>query len=363
MSGGPYGRGKAPERACLKVEFWPEEDARLWTIACARGDILDDEIGSRADYSAISNDKDRKGYGRWLNHLGFHDRQALRLAPADRITPDRVKAYVARLEELGASSQTLLARLQELGAVAKVMGPDRDWSFINKLASRIRARHRPARDKEVRHLTNELVDLGLRLMASADPNGGVEAAVHYRDGLVIALLALVPLRRRNLAGLHLGQGLLPVGDRFLVTFTEDETKAGTPIELFLPDVLLEPLKVWLEVWRPLLAERTGRWHKPAGDALWLSSHGSPMTQMALYDRIRLQTAAAFGEPINPHHFRHTAATTQAIADPAHVRITAPLLSHRTLNTTERYYQQATAYEAHRAFIEVLNTLRSSPDAD
>ena len=107
MSGGPYGRGKAPERACLKVEFWPEEDARLWTIACARGDILDDEIGSRADYSAISNDKDRKGYGRWLNHLGFHDRQALRLAPADRITPDRVKAYVARLEELGLAALQL----------------------------------------------------------------------------------------------------------------------------------------------------------------------------------------------------------------------------------------------------------------
>jgi integrase len=362
MSGGPYGRGKAPERACLKVEFWPQEDSRLWTIACTQGDILDDEMGSRAGYSAISNEKDRKGYGRWLNHLGFHDREALKLVPADRITPDRVKAYVTRLEELGASSQTLLARLQELGAVAKVMGPDRNWTFINKLAARIRARHKPSRDKAVRHLSNELVDLGLKLMTGADPTRGVDAAVQYRDGMVIAFLALVPLRRRNLAGLQLGRGLLRVGDRFLVTFTEDETKAGTPIEMFLPDVLLEPLKVWLEVWRPLLAERTGRWHKPAGDALWLSSHGSPMTQMALYDRIRLHTAAAFGEAINPHHVRHTAATTQAIADPTHVRITAPLLSHRTLNTTERYYQQATGYEAHRSFIAVINELRGEADA-
>jgi hypothetical protein len=30
MSGGPYGRGKAPERACLPIGQWPEEDRRLW---------------------------------------------------------------------------------------------------------------------------------------------------------------------------------------------------------------------------------------------------------------------------------------------------------------------------------------------
>ena len=30
MSGGPYGRGKAPERACLKLESWPEKDRALW---------------------------------------------------------------------------------------------------------------------------------------------------------------------------------------------------------------------------------------------------------------------------------------------------------------------------------------------
>ena len=30
MSGGPYGRGKAPERACLPIDQWPEADRRLW---------------------------------------------------------------------------------------------------------------------------------------------------------------------------------------------------------------------------------------------------------------------------------------------------------------------------------------------
>ena len=48
MSGGPYGRGKAPERACLKLEDWPEEDRRLWQAACKPGDLLAIDDGRRA---------------------------------------------------------------------------------------------------------------------------------------------------------------------------------------------------------------------------------------------------------------------------------------------------------------------------
>ena len=48
-----------------------------------------------------------------------------------------------------------------------------------------------------------------------------------------------------------------------------------------------------------------------------------------------------------------AATTLAIADPGNVRVAAPLLGHRTFTTTERYYQQAKAFEAHRQYIAAL----------
>jgi integrase/recombinase XerD len=43
----------------------------------------------------------------------------------------------------------------------------------------------------------------------------------------------------------------------------------------------------------------------------------------------------------------------AIADPANVRLAAPLLGHSTFTTTEKYYRQARAQEAHRAFVDVL----------
>ena len=60
-----------------------------------------------------------------------------------------------------------------------------------------------------------------------------------------------------------------------------------------------------------------------------------MTQMAIYDRIRARTKEQFGVAINPHLFRDAAATTMAIADPANVRLAAPLLGHRTFTTTEK----------------------------
>ena len=84
--------------------------------------------------------------------------------PATRITPERVRAYVDSLIEIGNSTHTILARLQELGDVAKVIDCNRRWSFINDLASKIRARHRPARDKSNLRLSSELVDLGIKLM-------------------------------------------------------------------------------------------------------------------------------------------------------------------------------------------------------
>lgn len=147
MSGGPYGRGKAPERACMKRCDWPQADRHLWGLACAPADLLDDETGARAAYREISNRKAEKGYGRWLTYVAANDPSALEMTPADRITPERVRAYVSSLQALGNSTATILARLQELGEVAKVMGPAHDWRFINALASKIRARHRPVRDK------------------------------------------------------------------------------------------------------------------------------------------------------------------------------------------------------------------------
>ena len=353
MSGGPYGRGKAPERTCLKLGLWPEPDQEIWRTACERADILALEVGSRANHAAISNFKAEQGYGRWLTYLRFGHPSALVDPPVDRITPEKVVAYVDALQALSNSTQTILSRLQELGEAAKVFGPNRDWSFINRLAAKIRARHKPARSKKHLKLSDELVELGFNLMDRARAEEGLKAAILYRDGLLIVLTAHAPFRRRNLTAMALDQNLVVVNGVYLLIFDEAETKTGNAQELYVPQELIEPIDIYLRVHRPLLAVQEGRWAKPVTNEVWVSSDGSPMTQMAIYDRIRLHTGEAFGIPMNPHLFRDAAATTLAIHDPQHVRIAAPLLGHRTFATTERYYQQATAMEAHRDYVRAI----------
>ncbi len=347
-----------PERRNLPVEEWPCADAEPWRAAGAPGSLLDEEAGARVGYRPASNEIARKGYGRWLGHLAVNDSEALALPARERITAKRVKAYVARLDAQGLSTTTILTLLQGLVAVAKVVAPGCDVGVVNRVAARVRARRKPARDKTCRHLSDELVDLGFQLMDhAADRQRGFEAAIQFRDGLLISFLALVPLRRRNLAGLVLGRSLMRHGQRYVVTFAESETKTGAPLELLWPKQLAEPLDRYLKKWRPILVRRTGRWTRDAAGALWISKDGSPMTEIAIYDRICARTREAFGEAINPHRFRHTAATTQAIADPAHVRSAAALLGHRTFATTERYYNQAGAHVAQRSFLEVIEELR------
>jgi len=205
MSGGPYGRGKAPERACMRVKDWPEQDRRSWLVACVPADPLAENVGARSNHSTASNRKAEKGYGRWLTFLFRYEPTALVQAAADRITPERVRAYIESLAALGNGSATILARLQELGEVAKVMGPDRQWKFLSRLSSKIRAKHVPARSKVNLRLSDELLDLGFNLMERSGEFAGLGAAILYRDGLMISLLSLVPLRRRNMAGLRLGK--------------------------------------------------------------------------------------------------------------------------------------------------------------
>jgi len=361
MSGGPYGRGKAPERTCLKLPFWPQPDRDIWQTACEHADILAIDVGLRANHAALSNYKAQQGYGRWLTFLKFNDVSALTLAPADRIISQRVIFYVECLEGLGNSTQTVLSRLQELGEAAKVFDPDRDWSFINRLASKVRARYKPARSKTHLRLSDELIELGTRLIARAKNEDGLEAAILHRDGLLIALTAYAPFRRRNIASTQIGQNLVPVGDIYLLVFDDTETKTENVQELYVPEDLLEPIDLYLKKYRPYLMARIGRWTKPVTGELWVSKDGSPMTQIAIYDRFRARTLEAFGVAMNPHLFRDAAATTLAIADPAHVRIAAPLLGHRTFTTTERYYQQATGLEAHRDYAKILRDLGGSDE--
>ena len=75
------------------------------------------------------------------------------------------------------------------------------WRWLQGIVSRTKRAATPARNKRP-HIVpaNELSGFGLELMAEAERSPDItswQQAVGYRDGLMVALLAARPLRRRN----------------------------------------------------------------------------------------------------------------------------------------------------------------------
>ena len=344
---------------CLPVDRWPAEDQRRWHLACKPVSLFEDEGGALAGIRPISVKKYAKGYGRWLSFLQQSDAAALDLLPQDRISTPRVKAYIEALRALGNGTSTLINRLSELAVAGRAMAPTFSDRYIRRAISIIRSQSCPVRSKTHLRTTDALVDLGLDLMQTAKDTASLDDALAFRDGLVIAFLALHPLRRRNLTDFKIGRNLIDQPTGFLILFGEEETKFGVPYEARLADVLVEPMRTYLALWRPILAARSGRWKADLDGAVWVSMDGSPMSQDGLSGRIELRTRNGFGKAMTPHLFRDAAATTMAIADPAHVRIAAPVLGHRTFATTEQYYIQATGLQAQQSLLDVIAQIRES----
>ncbi len=358
--------GTDPARRCLPTAEWPSADRDIWAAALREGDILEPG-GERFRHAPGSNRAVEGGYGRWLAWLAHAGLLEARVAPADRITPERVVAYLETLAEHNGTA-TRARRLEELFIVAQLADRERDWCWIRDIRGRVRRRHLPTREKRARLVgAEDLVDLGHSLMRQAESEADAaqpswRCALLFRDGLALAVLALRPLRRANFVALRLGEHLAPRGTTWWIRIDGRDTKTGTPIEVPWPETLAEALESYISIWRPILLTR--RTPNGAGaqsiSHLWLSARGGPLDTQGLFDLTGKRTRAAFGRPVSPHLFRDCAATAIAIEDPIHIGIAAQILGHRSLATTERHYNQARSAEAACRWQSTLARLRGLP---
>jgi integrase len=346
---------KDPSRRCRPVAVWPIGDRLAWETALCKGDVLE-AGGGGSEWAPHSRRKIGNGYGRWLTWLETRGLLVIDSEPAGRVTPERVREYVIDLR-VDNAPYTVIARVQELRHAIRVMAPEQDWAWLRSIENRVRHGAVSVRNKRARVVPAEaLAASGIELMTGTDdPESGtaLQRARRFRDGLLIALLAARPLRRRNLAAIEIGRHLVGEGRGYWLRFNADETKTGEPIEAPLPDALGPYMERYLSTFRPFLLARDGRWKRgstaPVATALWISDHGSCMTEIAIYFRIRKLTAERFGHSINPHLFRDSAATSIAIEDPEHVHVVRSILGHSTLQSGERHYIHARMLEASRRY--------------
>ena len=340
-----------PQRIGLPQDQWPSADRMIWIRATVAINFFD-ESARAAHWRPKSQAQAAYAYGRWLAFLAAHCPHSLSEPAAERANQDRLRAFVdalvARVVPMSAA-----AEINHLLLALSVIAPTGDWSWLRQWQYRWQKLARPREKRSKMIHPARLVDLGLRLMDQAERAvPSIDAARTYRDGLLIALLATRPLRRRSLASLKVGKNLTLEGTRFVLSIDEMDTKSGQAIEFPLPPAFTAYVQRYLEHHRRLFpgADRH--------DGLWASSKGTALCAEAIYDIFCRRTKEHFGFAIYPHLLRDIAATAIAREAPGSMLIARDLLTHASITTTSRYYVAANTLEAARQHGTTIEHLRS-----
>lgn len=339
----------------LSFADWPAEDQRRWELAFKQADRFD-ESSPGAHLGPATRKARRESYGRFLGFIsGFYPGR-LASPPETRIEPRILAEYVSwRRRWCGESA--LVGDLQFLREALKLICPHADWSWLLGIIRRIAAAAPPRPGKYHLVTSDRLYLLGIELMdraaAEAEAAGWVTKAhaFQYRDGLLIGLLALIPLRSRTLTALRIGQQVVKVGDLWALDIPAAETKTRRALDFPISKEISTRIDVYLEHFRgriPGANKHTG---------LWPSNKGSPMISHGIYQAVRKRTKKAFGFGVNLHRFRHAAASFWSIQDPVNVRGVKDLLGHMSFGVTEKHYIMAQSRLAGRAFARAMDALR------
>jgi integrase len=292
-------------------------------------------------------------YRRFLGFLASHEPTALEIAPTERLTVERIRAFVAHLAETNTKGSVATV-VHALYLATRAMMPECDWTWLKKMKARLYALA-PARPPTGPVTTSvQLLDVGQQLMDEnmSQPEEPIRLAnaVRYRDGLMLAVSAFVPLRRKNLAALEVGRHLVREGDDWFVIIPHAETKTRTPIEFPVPELLKPYLDFYLDVVRPRMLR------DPTCTALWVSANGGVLVY-GVFGQIFSRFSRRLGFRITPHDVRDAAATTWALAAPDKIGVARDLLAHADLRTTIKYYNRARGIEASRAYRQVIAEMR------
>lgn len=343
-----------PARRAMPLQEWPMVDRQAWEAAVAEGDIFDGR-GPASHWADATKRTNIQHYGRWLGYLSWSEKLDPNSDPADRITPEGVGAYHQHLFNLGTVAPfTRLAMLVGLKETIRSMTRDRSWRWLQDACNHVQRNAKPAKDKRYRTLpTHEIFNIALAELAGLPANlVMLRERVLYRDLFMLALLATRPLRKSNFTWLKLGQHLVQKKNRWLITIPGNETKNGDPVDYWMPDELVPWFERYLTEIRPCF---------PGADTttqLWLSKDGPDLGAQFLYWPIMKLSKRLFSVPINPHLLRDCAASTLALESSDLALTAAPLLGHRHVSTTQKYYVQAQNLEASRRINRILAAVKA-----
>jgi integrase len=343
----------------LPYPNWPEEDRKRWSAANKSAADPFDDCGEAAHLADPSRRAFQASYGRFLGFVSSQHFHLLDCRPETRPDREIIAGYVAfRLPSC--SEAGIAIDLHHLRLALGYICPYTDWSWLATITKRIATKAKPKPPKHHLVTSERLYALGIELMDRAVASTADAASVSkasafgYRDGLIFALLALMPLRRRALAALRIGKQLVKSGDLWGLDIPAGDTKTRRALEYPISPDVSQRIDLYLAKFRCRIPGAS------LHDGLWASERGRPMNHGTLYDTVRRRAREAFGFPVNLHRFRHAAATFWSSQDPANVRGVKDLLGQASFGTTERHYIMAQTRTAGRALVRAIGNARKGP---
>jgi integrase len=174
-------------------------------------------------------------------------------------------------------------------------------------------------------------------------------ACRVRNGLMLALLAFCPIRRKNFAALEIGRSFVKIRGQWWIVLSATETKEKRADERPVNELLTAIIDRYMSEYRPVLARSVS-----GSTALWLSANdGAPITPKELARVIRTTTLSRVGVPVSPHLFRTSAASSAAVHGGDNPDLASAVLHHTHPSFTNEHYNRATSLTAAENFRQII----------
>src|SRR5262245_45486227 len=332
----------------LPVSEWPDADRRAWEEACRPGSRL--RPGGVASYLAeVSRNDFARRYGAFLGFLQRSDRLEQHAGAAIQVTLPNVEAYIADLKSR-VRSVTTWNCIYKLRRAAELIAPTADFSWLTEIEKDLALEMEPKSKFDRLVLTSHLVEAGLTWVAEAQEFATIDLARArgVRNGPMVVLLALCPIRVKNFAALEIGQTFKEINGRWWIALPGKVTKSGRPDERPVPAWLNRYIEAYLNQARPVLLGS-----KPPTNALWISSTtGRRITTKNLGTLISKITLETIGVNVSPHLFRTAAASTAAAYAGNTPHLASALLNHTDPRVTEEHYNRASSVNASKIYARI-----------
>jgi hypothetical protein len=222
----------------LPLAEWPTADREAWRqarephVRLRRG-------GAAAHMKPVTQADLERRYGYFLDHLARRHLLDQTAPAAAHVTEEALRGFLGEIKAIW-RPVTQAQSIYKLRRMAEILSPRTNFAWLRETENDLALVAYP-RDRFDRIITTErLLEAGLTLVKEAQlavHRRRLWRATQLRNGLMIALLALTPIRSKNFASLTLGKSFVRQGDRWCLCLHALETKAGRADERQVDEIL------------------------------------------------------------------------------------------------------------------------------